>query len=153
MTNIPQVCLPVKAMVWFLPQAAATITSSPRPSTSFGASNRLVSPWPNWPFSLRPEKVQRQKFISLSLVVFFYENISLLTNCYYMEEHTHTHTHIYIRGVTVNIFVPNRFGTGLSVRDACVPNGYSIFFIDFFQEIQIINGVLTVFDVAWQIAV
>ncbi len=46
----------------------------------------------------------------------------------------------------VHVFVPNRFGTGLSVRYACVPKGYSIFI--FFQEIQIINGVLTVFDVA-----
>ncbi len=50
------------------------------------------------------------------------------------------------RGVTVHTFVQSRFDTGLLVRYACVPNKYSIYI--FFQEIQIINGVLTVFDVA-----
>ncbi len=34
---------------------------------------------------------------------------------------------VSIRGVTVHVVVPNRFGTGLSVRHACVPNRYSIF--------------------------
>ncbi len=59
---------------------------------------------------------------------------------------------IYIRGVTVHVFVPNRFGTDLSVRYACVPNN-TVFIFLFFQDIQIINGILTVFDVAWQISV
>ncbi len=36
--------------------------------------------------------------------------------------------------VTVHVFVPNRFGTGLSVRYACVPNEYSIYF--FFSGIS-----------------
>ncbi len=49
-----------------------------------------------------------------------------------MYTNTHTYTcgyiyiyiYIYIRGVTVHVFVPNRFGTGLSIRYACVPNEY-----------------------------
>ncbi len=48
--------------------------------------------------------------------------------------------------------VTNRFGTGLLVRYVYWKN--TVFFIYLFtQEIQIDIGVLTVFDVAWQIAV
>lgn len=46
--------LPVKARVWFRPQAADTITSWLRPSMSLGASTLLVSPCPSCPFSFRP---------------------------------------------------------------------------------------------------
>ncbi len=45
---------------------------------------------------------------------------------------------IFIRGVTVDVFVPNFFGTGISVRYECVLN---IFF--FFQEIQTISAIMT----------
>ncbi len=35
---------------------------------------------------------------------------------------------IYIWGVTLHVYVPNRFGMGLSVRYALVPNEYSFVF-------------------------
>ncbi len=43
------------------------------------------------------------------------------------------------------------YSRGVTVRYTC--NERIQYFLFFFQEIQIINGVLTVFDVAWQIAV
>lgn len=48
--------VPVRAKVWLRPQAAATINLSARASITLGASRRLVSPWPSWPLSLRPEE-------------------------------------------------------------------------------------------------
>ncbi len=86
------------------------------------------------------------------------------------------------RSVMVHVFRPNIFGTGLSVRCACVPSKYSIVLttarveinwklsvqyiitfgrkqslifqiVPFFQEIQTINAVLALFDVTRQIAV
>lgn len=46
--------VPVSARVWLRPHAALTMALSARESISLGASTRLVSPWPNWPLSLRP---------------------------------------------------------------------------------------------------
>ncbi len=86
-----------------------------------------------------------------------------------------------IRSVMVHVLVPNIFSMGLSVQCACVPNKYSIALTTarvevhwklpvlyivtfdkkqsvifqimsiFFQEIQTINVILILFDVARQI--
>ncbi len=62
----------------------------------------------------------------------FFKNIKNLTDPKLLNDtlslSLSLYIYIYIRGVTVHVFVPNRFGTGLLVRHVYRTNSFLFFF-------------------------